>query len=454
MTLPSSTPEQVGLDPERLHRLDGWLEQQVSQNRVAGASVLVARHGSTALFKSIGLARTATDDASATPFARDTLVRLYSMTKPVTTVAAMMLYELGYFQLDDPVAWYLPEFADTPVWDGSVPADEAGADAILKHVEPQLMPFTVRQLMTHTAGLTYSFMQATPVDRYYREHDLNFPGSTTPLDELVSRLAKAPLLCQPGTQWNYSVSTDVLGRLVEVWSGQSLDQFFSEHILGPLQMHDTGFHVETDKQHRFADLMGPAAGGDLGKIGGAAAGSTPDEDPSKLSTARAAAQGFRHEPPIVLEPAAESSFLQAAPLLSGGGGLIGTIDDFARFAQMLLNGGELDEQRLLSSKSVDFMRQNHLPGNVDMAAMGQAVWSETSYQGIGFGLGFAVVLDPVEAQMITSQGEYHWGGAASTFFWIDPVEDLLVVFLTQLYPSSTYPIRRELRTVLYQAIAD
>ena len=454
MTLPSSTPEQLGLDSARLRRLEEWLEQQVSQNRVAGASVLVARHGSTALFKSAGLARIDSEHASATPFARDTLVRLYSMTKPVTTVAAMMLYELGYFQLDDPVAWYLPEFADTAVWNGNVPTGAEDADAILKQVEPQHAPFTVRQLMTHTAGLTYSFMQATPVDRYYREHDLNFPGSSSPLDELVTRLAKAPLLCQPGTQWNYSASTDVLGRLVEVWSGLSLDQFFSQHIFAPLQMHDTGFHVETGKQARFADLMGPAAGGDLGGIGGAGAGVTPDEDPSKLSTARAAAKGFHHAPPVILEPGAVSSFLQAPPLLSGGGGLTGSIDDFARFTQMLLNGGELDERRLLSSKTVDFMRQNHLPGNVDMAAMGQAVWSETSYQGIGFGLGFAVVLDPVEAQMITSAGEYHWGGAASTFFWIDPVEDLSVILLTQLYPSSTYPIRRELRTALYQAIAD
>jgi CubicO group peptidase (beta-lactamase class C family) len=454
MTLPPSSPDQLGLDPERLQRLDDWLQHQVGQNRVAGASVLVARHGATALFKSAGLARTPGDYGSAQPFARDTLVRLYSMTKPVTTVAAMMLYEQGYFQLDDPVAWYLPCFSDTPVWNGNLPTKDDGADAILKHVGAQNSPFTVRQLMTHTAGLSYSFMQATPVDRYYREHDLNFPGSTTPLAELVERLAQAPLLCQPGTQWNYSASTDVLGRLVEVWSGQSLDQYFREHILGPLQMHDTGFHVDTAKQHRFADLMGPASGGDLGSVGASGLCLTPEEDHRKLSTARAAARGFRHAPPVLMEPASVSTFLEPPPLLSGGGGLIGSIDDFARFAQMLLNGGELDDQRLLSSKTVDFMRQNQLPGNVDMAAMGQAVWSETSYQGIGFGLGFAVVLDPVEAQMITSAGEYHWGGAASTFFWIDPAEDLFVIFFTQLYPSSTYPIRRELRTMLYQGLVD
>ncbi|ASJ76639.1 serine hydrolase domain-containing protein [Granulosicoccus antarcticus] len=454
MTLPASSPEQLGLDPVRLQRLEQWLEQQVEQNRVAGASVLVGRHGYTALFKSAGLARAASEHGSAQPFDRDTLVRLYSMTKPVTTVAAMMLYEQGYFQLDDPVAWYLPAFADTPVWDGSMPSSEAGADAILQHVEPQQTPMTVRQLMTHTAGLSYSFMQATPVDSYYREHDLTFPGSTTSLADLVERLAKAPLLCQPGSQWNYSVSTDVLGRLVEVWSGQSLDEYFREHIFAPLQMHNTGFHVEPEHHERFADMMGPAAGGDLGDVSAAGENLTPEQDSAKLSTARAAARGFSHAAPRLLDPAMDSSFLQAPSLFSGGGGLTGSIDDFARFTQMLLNGGELDSKRLLSSKTVEFMRQNQLPGNVDMAAMGQAVWSETSYQGIGFGLGFAVVLDPVDAQMITSAGEYHWGGAASTFFWIDPVEDLFVIFLTQLYPSSTYPMRRELRTMLYQALSD
>lgn len=418
MTLPSSSPESLGLDPARLQRLETWLDQQVESQRLAGASVLVARKGSIGLFRATGSARVAGDQSVAQPFARDTLVRLYSMTKPVTTVAAMMLYEQGHFQLDDPVAKYLPAFSDTPVWDGTVPA--SGSE-LLKHVVSQESPMTIRQLMTHTAGLTYSFMEATPVDRYYREHELTFPGSLATLADLVDRLAMAPLLCQPGTQWNYSVATDVLGRLVEVWSGLSLSDYFREFIFRPLRMHDTGFHVEPDKHHRFADCMGP------GEDGAA---------------------------PVMLDPAATSGFLRAPTLYSGGGGLTGSIDDFARFAQMLLNRGELEGVRLLSRKTVEFMRQNHLPGNGDMASMGQAVWSETSYSGIGFGLGFAVVLDPVEAQMMTSAGEHHWGGAASTFFWVDPAEDMIVVFLTQLYPSSTYPIRRELRSAVYQALVD
>lgn len=453
MTLPSSSPDSLGLDPVRLQRLERWLEQQVTQNRLAGASLLVARQGSTGFFQSTGVAQQASGDNTEKAFSRDTLVRLYSMTKPVTAVAAMMLYEEGHFQLDDPVAWYIPAFADTPVWDGTVPESD-DPNALLEHVLPQQTPMSIQQLMTHTSGLSYSFMNATPVDRYYRDHGLDFPGADTPLEELVERLAKAPLLCQPGSQWNYSVASDVLGRLVEIWSGLSLDEFFRTRIFDVLGMHDTGFHVRQGDEQRLADLLMPAAGGDLGAIGTAnnqVGGAVMPPAQSKLSSTRAAALGLHHEPPQVLEAGAQSTFLKPPVLLSGGGGLIGSIDDFSRFAQMLLNGGELDGQRLLTAKTVDFMRRNHLPGQGDMASMGQAVWSESSYNGIGFGLGFAVVLDPVDAQMLGSAGEYHWGGAASTFFWIDPEEDLLVVFLTQLYPSSSYPIRRELRTAVYQA---
>jgi CubicO group peptidase (beta-lactamase class C family) len=455
MALPSSLPEQLGFDPNRLQRLERWLDQQVEQNRVAGASVLVARHGSIAMFRATGAARVASEHTVEQPFARDTLVRLYSMTKPVTTVAAMMLYEQGYFQLDDPIARFLPAFADTPVWNGTVPESPHDATALLRYIESQQSPMTVRQLMTHTAGLTYSFMNTTPVDQYYRDHDLVFPGSSETLQTLVDRLAQAPLLCQPGEQWNYSVGTDVLGRLVEVWSGQPLDRFLRENIFDPLGMPDTGFHVPEASHGRLADLMGPAQSVDPGSIAGprmAAPTDTADKLTGNPSSAMAAAVGHRHAPPVMMEPGVVSKFLRVPSLFSGGGGLVGTIDDFARFAQMLLNRGELDGQRLLSRKTMDFMCRNHLPGNRDMAAMGQPVWSETSYDGIGFGLGFAVVLDPVEAQMISSAGEVHWGGAASTFFWIDPLEDLFVVFLTQLYPSSTYPIRRELRAAVYQAL--
>lgn len=419
-------PGQAGLSSERLRRVTDWLQSQVDRERLAGASVLIGRRGSAAFFSSAGLA----DREEPRPFRDDTIVRVYSMTKPVTTVAAMMLYEAGCFQLDDPVARYLPEFADTRVWAGGT----ADADDTL----PMATPMTVRHLMTHTSGLTYGFMQANVVDARYRSEGIEFPGDAGGLAELVERLAGLPLICQPGSEWNYSVSTDVLGRLVEVWSGSSLAQFFHDRIFAPLGMHDTGFSVAPENHPRFAALYAPASGGDMSSVGRAPANpGTPQRGGLKLQ-----------------DPARGSRFLEPTRLYSGGGGLTSCMADYARFCQMLLNIGELDGTRLLSPKTVKYMRVNHLPDNRDMAAMGQPVWSETSYDGIGFGLGFAVVLDPVKAQIITSVGEHHWGGAASTFFWIDPQEELYTVFLTQLMPSSTYPIRRELRTLVYQALID
>lgn len=433
MSQPSFNAQLAGLNGQRLERVSQWLEHQVTSNRVNSASILIGRRNAGTYFHAAGNIQ------------RDSVARLFSMTKPITSVAAMMLYEQGCFQLDDPVALYLPEFADTPVWNGNAVDASRDPDAILAHVDPLQTPVTVHQLMTHTAGLTYGFMNATPVDAYYRHHQLDAYAAEESLADMVSRLAQAPLLAQPGTTWNYSVATDVLGRLIEVWSGQSLADFLAEHVLQPLGMADTGFQVMPHQQPRFLDLYGPAAGGDLGAIGGGV-----DPLQARLAAARREREGL--PPPIILESATGSVFSRAPAMASGGGGLVGTIDDFSRFCQMLLNGGVWQEQRLLSRKSVEYMRRNHLPNNRDMASMGQAVWSETSYRGVGFGLGFAVVIDPVAAGMISSAGEHHWGGAASTFFWIDPEEDLYVVFLTQLFPSSSYPLRRELRSLVYQAL--
>jgi CubicO group peptidase (beta-lactamase class C family) len=424
--LETDTPEHLGLSTERLQRLGDWLEQQVDSGRLAGASAIVGRRGKIAFCQSAGLAERESDR----PFKRDTLTRIFSMTKPVTTVAAMMLYEEGHFQLDDPIARYLPEFADTPVWIGN--------GASIDEVEPQTTPITVRQLMNHTSGLTYEFMHASPVDDYYRSNGINFQGTGHTLEEMVGKLATAPLLCQPGSQWNYSVSTDVLGRLVEVWSGQSLQTFFRTRIFEPLNMQDTDFHVAESNHQRFAALYGPEGGGNMASVGRT---STPTGLAAKTPAALE-----------LLDPAAGSRYTRPTPLFSGGGGLTGSLDDYATFCQMLLNGGELNGRRLLSPVTVAYMCQNQLPDNRDMAAMGQPVWSETSYDGIGVGLGFAVVLDPVKAHIITSPGEAHWGGAASTFFWIDKHQELFTVFFTQLMPSSTYPLRRELRSRVYQAI--
>ncbi len=418
------SPEQVGLCSTRLGRVDAWLNAQIDAQRLAGASVLIGRRGGIAHVATAGVM----DLDSRAPFARDTVVRIYSMTKPITTVAAMMLYERGCFQLDHPVADYLPEFAQTRVW--------AGGAAPIEETVPMHGPLTVRQLMTHTSGLTYGFMRTNVVDAAYRAAKIDDHDAHASLAQQVERIAQIPLLCQPGSQWNYSVSTDVLGRLVEVWSGQLLGEFVEQSICRPLGMVDTGFHVRDGQAQRFAALYSPLSGADLATIN--------QPDPAAVKR-----KGLKLQ-----ERSEGSRYLSPTHLHSGGGGMVGTLDDYAQFCQMLLNRGELDGVRLLGRKTVEYMRTNQLPDNGDMAAMGQPVWSETSYEGIGFGLGFAVVLDPVRASIVASVGEHHWGGAASTFFWLDPQEDLYVVFLTQLMPSSTYPIRRELRAAVNQALID
>lgn len=415
-------PAKVGLDQNRLGRVSNWLEQQVIKQRIAGASLLLCRRGQPAFFEAVGTSEIETGRV----FSEDTIVRVFSMTKPITTVAAMMLYEQGCFQLDHPVSRYLPAFADTPVWSGG---DITATVA-------QQTPMTIRQLMTHTAGLTYGFMQQNVIDAEYRGRGLEQRRSVK-LADWVDSLADIPLLCQPGSQWNYSVATDVLGRLVEIWSGLSLAEFFEAHICGPLGMVDTGFSVPADQTSRFAALYGPSSGQTMASV---------------------AAGGISHEDRIgglrLIESADNNDYLKPPEFFSGGGGLVSTMSDYARFCQMLMNRGELDGSRLLSRKTVEFMRLNQLPNNGDMASMGQPVWSETSYEGIGFGIGWAVVLDPVKAHIIASVGEHHWGGAASTFFWLDPEEELFVIFLTQLIPSSTYPIRRELRSRIYQTLVN
>lgn len=421
------TPETVGFSGERLERLTTWMQAQVDGERLPGLSLLVGRRGQVAFARCAGLA----DVEAGKPVRDDTIFRIYSMSKPVTAVAAMMLYEEGCFQLDDPIARFLPEFAELQVWSGGEPGQ--------MRTVPAQTPITVGQLFTHTAGFTYGFMETTPVDAFYREHKIGFESRRTNLAEMTTRLAGAPLLAEPGSQWNYSVSIDVLGRLVEVWSGQTLDRFFAERIFAPLGMSDTAFVVAEDKLERFAACYGPATGGGLSGITAA-----------KPVTGDVAGVGIK----LVEKADGESRFAGDVALFSGGGGLTGTLGDYARFCQMLLNFGEYDGQRLLGRKTVEFMGLNHLPGNRDMAAMGQPVWSETNTDGIGYGLGMAVVLDPAAAQVMTSPGEIHWGGAASTAFWIDPVEDLYLVLMTQLLPSSTYPLRRELRALTYQALID
>lgn len=405
--VPVRAPAAVGLDAQRLARISRWMRTYTDSGKLAGASVAVMRDGHVAFRDQCGFA----DIDAGMVMAPDTIVRIYSMTKPITTVAAMMLYEQGLFQLDDPVSDFIPGFANMQVWDGG-----EGDDLRTRTAS---RPFTVRELMNHTSGLTYGFINATPIDAIYREHGIDFQAADRPNAELVQQLTEVPLLAEPGTEWNYSVSTDVLGALVELWSGQDFESFLHEHVLGPLGMVDTGFHVPEDKWGRFAANYATSRSGALKVI-----------DPS----------------------GGAGRYARQAVTFSGGGGLVSTIDDYLTFISMMMNNGEWAGHRLLSRKSVELMTSNHLPG--DMASMGQPRFSESTYTGIGFGLGASVMLDPAAAQIVGTPGEYAWGGAASTAFWVDPKERQAVVFFTQFMPSSAYPIRRELRVLSYQAIVD
>ncbi len=399
-------PEEVGLSSERLARVNAWAQRLLDDHKLPGMTTMVLRRGKLVHFNVCGMA----DVKRETRQAPDTIFRFYSMTKPLTSTAIMMLYEAGHFQLDDPITRYLPCFKGMRVAVG-------GMRGKLETV-PAERDITFRDLLTHTSGLTYGFMEATPVDGQYRDRGVDFQTSDKTLAEVVEIAADIPLIAQPGAEWNYSIATDVLGHLVAVISGTPFDQFLREQVTGPLGMADTDFHVPADKISRFAANYTCTADGRLLLI----------DDPRK------------------------SIFGTQRNICSGGGGLVSTATDYMRFCRMLLDKGELEGVRLLGRKTVELMTSNHLRG--DMAAMGQPRFSESSYHGIGFGLGFSVMLDPAKAQILGTPGEYAWGGAASTAFWIDPVEDMAVIMLTQLMPSSTYPIRRELRVLTYQAVVD
>jgi CubicO group peptidase (beta-lactamase class C family) len=407
-TLPLVAPEQVGLSAARLDRVRKWMHQWTDSGRIAGTVTCVMRKGELAFAEIAGKA----DVARSKPMRPDTIFRIYSMTKPLTSTAIMMLYEEGRFQLDDPISKFIPAFANQRVFSG-------GSRGKIESV-PAERDITFRDLLTHTSGLTYGFMEANPVDALYRakEGGVDFQTADTNLKDLVERLATFPLIAQPGKAWNYSVSTDVLGYLVEVISGQPFEKYLVEKVTKPLGMVDTDFHVPKEKHERLAANYSAGAGGKLDLI----------DDPAK------------------------SRYLAPRRVNSGGGGLVSTAADYLRFCKFMLNKGELDGVRLLGRKTVELMTMNHLDG--DMADMGTPRFSESTYTGIGFGLGFSVMIDPAKAQIAGSPGEFAWGGAASTAFWIDPVEDMAVVLLAQLMPSSTYPIRRELRVLTYQAIVD
>jgi CubicO group peptidase (beta-lactamase class C family) len=406
-------PAEAGLDAERLKRVDEYLAGYVGDGRLPGWLLTINRHGRLA-----HVARCGSRDLEAgLPVTDDTVWRIYSMTKPVTSVAAMMLYEEGRLALTDPVSAFIPAFADVRVY--------AGGSDLRQVTVPAAEPVRVWHLLTHTAGLTYGFHRVHPVDAMYRAAGFEW-GTPRGVDlaQACDLWAGLPLLFQPGTEWNYSVATDVLGRVVEVASGQRLDEFFADRIFGPLGMTDTAFWADPAAQPRLAALYTPGKDGQATRLD-------------------ALGKGALKEP----------------RMLSGGHGLVSTAADYDRFTQLLLRrpdspAGELDGIKLLSPRTVSYMTRNHLPGGADLETFGRTLFAEAPFRGVGFGLGFAVLLDPVPGQVVGSAGEISWGGAASTAFWVDQEADLTVSFFTQLLPSSTYPIRAQLRQLIYQALTD
>ena len=400
------SPEDVGLSSERLRRIDEHLfARYLEPGRIAGALTLVARRGKVAFLSPVGKM----DRERGVPMRTDTLFRIYSMTKPVTSVALMMLYERGAFQLSDPVHKWLPGWDQLRVYRyGRYP------NFVTAPVE---RPMTVRDLLTHTSGLSYGIVERTHVDAAYRKLGIGDGQGT--LSDMVEKLGQLPLEFSPGTRWGYSVATDVIARLVEILSGRRFDEYLREQIFEPLGMVDTGYTVAVDKLSRYAANYSRTPAG----------GMTLFDDP------------------------ADSAYARPKTLFTGTSGLISTAGDYLRFAEMLRRGGTIDGVRLLGPRTVRLMTQNHLPGGVDLASIAtESTFSETRFEGVGFGLGFHVLLDPVRAQASGSVGEYGWGGMASTNFWIDPLEELTFIFMTQLVPSSALNVRAELRSIVHGAI--
>jgi CubicO group peptidase (beta-lactamase class C family) len=408
-TLIETDPEDVGLSSARLEKLTDLVHRHVDEGRLPGAITLIGRRGKVAHFDVYG----SMDLEAQKPMQADTIVRIYSMTKPIVSVALMMLYEEGCFQLDDPASKHIPEFKNLKVF--------AGGTAEVPLLREPAREMTVRDLLMHTSGMLGFANATTPVGQLYRDAKLpSISAENQTLRDLIVKLGTLPLQFDPGTQWLYSLATDAVGYLVEVFSGLPLDRFLDERILGPLGMTDTGFHAPQAKHDRLAANYRP---------------------------------GRQGEPSLVLQDApATSRFAVPQTYFSGVGGLVSTAHDYMRFCKMLANGGELEGVRILGPRTIKLMATNHLAGDKDMAAMSSSGYSEVARYGQGFGLGFSVLLNPVESATLGTPGEYGWGGAAGTVFFVNPAEDLFVVFLTQLMMAQF--VRRELRVMTYASIID
>ena len=401
-----TSARQAGFDETRLGRITDHLQRHyVDPAKVAGCQVAIARHGHVAYHASLG----ARDLERGLPMADDTIFRIYSMTKPITSVALMQLYERGMFQLNDPVHRVIPAWRDHQVY-------VEGMGERLETRAPE-SAMTFRHVLGHTAGLSYGATNH-PVDKLYRAAGVNREQGET-LQTFVDKLAQVPLHYTPGERWMYSYATDVCGHLVEALSGMPLDRYFEEHIFGPLGMTDTAFSVAPGKLDRFA--------------------ANYERRPDKTLK--------------LLDDPQNSTYRTHPTFFSGGGGLTGTTADYLRFCEMLRRGGELDGERIIGSRTLRLMTQNHLAGGQDLTQMADGAFSETAYEGVGFGLGFAMTLSEVGAGTLGA-GDFYWGGAASTIFWVDPVEDLAVVFMTQLMPSATFNFRGQLKNIVYSAIID
>ncbi len=400
---PVADPATLGFDADRLSRINEWMARNEQIGRISGSSMLLAREGKIAHMAFSGQQST----ERQLPYARDTIVRIYSMTKPVTSVALMQLVERGLLHLDIPLSEFFPEFNScTALVEGATTPDQ-----VVDAPSP-----TIQQLLTHSSGLSYAFNPGVAAEHYARER-ISFNPGAGELQPMIKRVAAMPLSFQPGQRWEYSVGIDVIGGVIEKVTGKTLDHYFSEEIFGPLGMSDTSFSISPDKTDRFADCYGKMEG-----------------------------NAFERN-----DDAQNSAFREGVVAMhSGGGGLLSTLDDYFRFAEMLRLGGALGEARLLSPRTIDFMRQNHLPG--DIASMGPASFAEMPMSGMGFGIGGSVLLNPARSGVIGSVGDFSWGGMASTFFWVDPKEQLTAVFFTQLTPSSSYPLRAELKALVHGAL--
>ncbi len=406
--LAACAPEAVGLSRARLARIPAFFQSYLDRGKVAGIAALIARQGGIAHLSCQGRA----DLESGAGMSPETIFRIYSMSKPITSLGLMMLFEEGAVRLDESVSRYIPAFGAMRVW-------ESGSN-LRVGTRPPAREVRVHDLLTHTSGLTYGFMNQHPVDRLYRRAHINDRDVT--LEETCARLESIPLLFDPGTAWNYSVATDICGRLIEVLAGEGLDAFLRRRIFEPLGMDDTGFHVPEESLPRLS--------------------ANYEKDPGT--------GGLRLSDPA----GSQSMFARPPAFLSGGGGLVSTIGDYARFCQMLLNGGAYGGAGLVSPKTLDLMTCNHLPGDRMLSEMNRAAFSENRLEGTGFGLGFSILLDQAAAFSPVTPGSYSWGGAASTYFWIDPAEEMFGILMAQFMPSDAYPLRPQFQQLAYAAVVE